>query len=128
MLYVSISKKSIIHFVVLVFFALISYDFAFADFEDTDRIVTKYEKWKNAVNDPQNTAKVFGFFYNNPHWPLFDQSVREAEKNAKARASKQMVMKWFKRYSPKTKEGLEIYINYLLEDNPEFAKNYIKQT
>ena len=128
MLYVSISKKSIIHLVVLAFFALISYDFALAGSEDTDRIVTKYEKWKNAVNDSQNTAKVFGFFYNNPHWPLFDQSVREAEKNAKARASKQMVMKWFKRYSPKTKEGLEIYINYLLEDNPGFAQNYIKQT
>ena len=93
-----------------------------------EKIISKYEKWKKAVNNPKNAKNVFAFFYNNPHYPLFDQSVREAEKYAKTSVSKSMALKWFNRYSPKTKEGLELYINYLLEDQPEYAKEYIKQT
>lgn len=92
------------------------------------RIVAKYEKWKIAVKNPKKAKNVFSFFYNNPHWPLFESSVRVAEKNAKYNTPKNMVIKWFKRYTPKTKEGLELYINYLLEEQPDFAKTYIKQT
>ena len=93
-----------------------------------EQLISKYEKWKKAINNPKNAKNVFAFFYNNPHYPLFEQSVREAEKYAKTSVSKSMALKWFKRYSPKTKEGLELYINYLLEDQPEYAKEYIKQT
>ena len=96
--------------------------------EESDKIVEKYEKWKEAVNNPKDSKKVFAFFYNNPHWPLFEKSIREAEKYAKSKVSKKMALKWFRRYQPKTKEGLEFYIQCLLDDNPQIAKKYIKQT
>ena len=91
-------------------------------------ISVKYEKWKLAVTNPSNAKLVFSFFYNNPHWPLFEKTVRIAEKHAKNKISKNMALKFFKRYPPKTKEGLKLYIDFLLEKQPEFAKNYIKQT
>ena len=93
-----------------------------------DKLVIKYEKWKKAVSNPKDAKGVFAFFYNNPHYPLFEKSVRIAEKYANKNVPKGMALKWFKRYSPKTKEGLELYIRYLLEEQPEYAKNYIKQT
>lgn len=96
--------------------------------EIDSKIVAKYEKWKKAVTKPANAKNVFAFFYNNPHWPLFETTVRTAERYAKRNVSKSMALKWFKRYTPKTKEGLELYINCLLEAEPEFAKTYIKQT
>ena len=92
------------------------------------KIATKYAKWKVAVKEPTNAKNVFLFFYNNPHWPLFEETVRIAEKHAKGNVSKDIVLKWFKRYSPKTKEGLELYINCLLEEQPAYAQTYIKQT
>ena len=91
--------------------------------KDADtKIVAKYEKWKNAVKHPKNAQNVFAFFYNNPHWPLFEESVRIAEKHAQGNVSKDMALKWFKRYHPKTKEGLEFYINCLLEEQPAYAQ------
>ena len=96
--------------------------------EADTKIVTKYAKWKTAVKHPKNAKNVFAFFYNNPHWPLFEESVRIAEKHAQSNISKDMALKWFKRYHPKTKEGLEFYINCLLEEQPAYAQTYIKQT
>jgi len=96
--------------------------------EYDSKLVSKYAKWKTAVKNPTNARNVFLFFYNNPHWPLFDESVRVAEKYAKSSVPKDIVLKWFKRHSPKTKEGLELYINCLLEEQPLYAQTYIKQT
>ncbi len=96
--------------------------------ETDSKIVAKYAKWRIAIEDPTNARNVFLFFYNNPHWPLFEESVRIAEKYAPGKVSKNMVLKWFKRYVPKTKEGLELYINCLLDEQPAYAQTYIKQT
>lgn len=130
MLYVLSLKKSISYSVSIVLFAILSSCIAFPQQSSTissNEIVEKYKKWKIAVKKPKDATKVFAFFYNNPHWPLFDESVKKAEKNAKS-VSKKTILKWFKRYSPKTKEGLELYIKCLLEENRAFARKYIKQT
>ncbi|MDR3224061.1 MAG: lytic transglycosylase domain-containing protein [Holosporales bacterium] len=91
-------------------------------------ILLKYEKWKVAIENPTNSAKIFAFFYNNPHWPLFNDTVKEAEKNITPNVSDSMLLRWFKRYPPKTSEGTITYINILLRTNQKYAKNYIKQT
>jgi soluble lytic murein transglycosylase len=93
-----------------------------------DYYIEKYDKWKVAVSNSANSSKVFAFFYNNPHWPLFEESVKTAEQNINQDVSDSMLLKWFKRYPPKTSEGVVAYINCLLRNDPEFAKIYIKQT
>lgn len=134
MLYVSLLKKSTGQLLIfLSFLTPIFTDLTLAASVTNEasqhkhKIISKYEKWKTAVDNPENSQNVFSFFYNNPHWPLYDQSVKVAEKYA-SKAPKNMVLKWFKRYSPKTKEGIETYIKLLLETSPEIADDYIKQT
>ena len=123
MLYVLSLKKSICRFVFLMLFS-ISINNVFA----TDKLLEKYNIWKVAVNNPKDACKVFSFFYNNPHWPLFEESVKIAEKNIKSYMSNSMILKWFKRYQPKTSDGLTVYTNRLIENDPNFAKTYIRQT
>lgn len=121
MLYLFSSKKSTL----LCLFFIIFQNFVFAK---DDKITMKYEKWKIAIDNPKNAAKVFAFFYNNPHWPLFEKSVRIAENNINDSVSNFMVLTWFKRYSPKTGNGLKAYMKRLININPEKAEEYIKQT
>lgn len=123
MLYVLSLKKSICRFVFLLIFSIFL-NSAYS----SDKVLGKYDKWKIAVNTPENSIKVFSFFYNNPHWPLFEESVKIAEKNISSNISDSIILKWFKRYHPKTSEGLSAYINRLMKTDPDFAKTYIKQT
>ena len=90
----------------------------------------KYNKWKEVINNMSDTEKVFDFFYDNPHWPLFRQSVKDAERNiAKSQTiNDDMLILWFKRYPPTTKAGIEAYIDILLRRDRKTAEKYIKQT
>lgn len=121
MLYLSKLKKATFIFVVSCF---LTSGIALSN----SNISLKYSKWKEAITNPKDSKKVFAFFYNNPHWPLFEDSVREAEKNITGDVSDGMLLKWFKRYQPKTSEGLKTYINRLIKDEPDFADSYIKKT
>ena len=121
MLYIFSFKKSIILFLFFIIFQ--SYTFA-----KTDKITIKYEKWKLAVDNPKDAKNVFAFFYNNPHWPLFEESVKIAENNIDDSISDSMILSWFKRYTPKTGSGIKAYMKRLINFNPEKAKEYIKQT
>jgi soluble lytic murein transglycosylase len=91
-------------------------------------IVTKYNEWMKAVSNPNDWMGVFRFFYNNPHWPLFLETVKIAETKTTAVTADSLIMKWFKRYPPKTREGTVAYIDCLLRHDPNFAAVYIKQT
>jgi soluble lytic murein transglycosylase len=93
-----------------------------------DRIIAKYNTWIEAISNPNDCAKVFHFFYDNPHWPLFQESVKTAEMKIIASTPDDLVIKWFKRYSPRTREGIVAYIDRLLRHEPNYARIYIKQT
>ena len=121
MLYLFGFKKSIILFL---FFTI----FQNCIFAKTEKIIMKYEKWKTAVNNPKDAKNVFSFFYNNPHWPLFEESVKIAENNINDSISDSMILTWFKRYTPKTGNGLKSYMKRLIKLDPEKAEEYIKQT
>lgn len=97
-------------------------------FADTNDDIEEYSKWKYAVQHPNDYIKVFSFFYNNPHWPLFEESVKNAEKNIDSKIDDSLVIKWFKRYPPKTSYGVIAYINSLLKIDPKQAQEYIEQT
>jgi soluble lytic murein transglycosylase len=84
--------------------------------------------WIEAVSNPNDCTKVFLFFYNNPHWPLFQETIKIAETKITASTPDDLVIKWFKRYPPKTREGTVAYIDRLLRHEPDFARSYIKQT
>ncbi len=88
----------------------------------------KYEQWKAAVTSPENSVKVFSFFYNNPHWPLFNESVRIAEKHIDKSVPTDLILKWFRKYPPKTSEGLFAHINCMLGKNQKKTESYIRQT
>lgn len=120
MLYLRRFKKSILLCGFVIFFSNV--------FADDDKLVAKYEKWKLAVTNPKASKNVFAFFYNNPHWPLFEESVKTAEKHITDSVSDSMILKWFKRYTPKTNEGLKAYMERLIKANPQKATEYIKQT
>ncbi|MDR1391443.1 MAG: lytic transglycosylase domain-containing protein [Holosporales bacterium] len=122
-MFYKISKKRSIFFLVLLIL-LVSFTKVLAN----ERLEKKYEKWKIAIKNPADCSKVFCFFYNNPHWPLFEESVKIAEKNINSKVSDSVVMKWFKRYPPKTSDGLIFYTKRLLKIDPKFAKTYIGQT
>ncbi|MBR1479534.1 MAG: hypothetical protein IJ599_01365, partial [Alphaproteobacteria bacterium] len=93
-----------------------------------ERLTQKYEKWKEAVDNPNDASAVFRFFFNNPHWPLFDETVKIAERNATTDVPDTLLLKWFKRYPPKTSEGIRAYTNCLLKTDPALAEEYIRQT
>ncbi|MDR1034647.1 MAG: lytic transglycosylase domain-containing protein [Holosporales bacterium] len=94
-----------------------------------DEVMNKYCKWKLAIQDPSDYQKVFAFFYNNPHWPRFKDSVKDAEKNIPRSSFKSLfLLKWFKRYPPITGDGIIAFTHCLLETDPDRAKLYIKQT
>ncbi|MDR0695868.1 MAG: lytic transglycosylase domain-containing protein [Holosporales bacterium] len=88
----------------------------------------KYDKWKTAIMAPENSTKVFAFFYNNPHWPLFDESIKVAERNIDSSMADRMIVAWFKRYPPTTSDGLMAFIDCLIKEDPQCAQTYIKQT
>lgn len=90
--------------------------------------ITKYKKWQEAIERPQDFKNVFLFFFNNSHWPLFEETVKIAEKNIKLGQADDIVFRWFQKYPPKTASGTKIFSKLLLEKLPEFGKNYIKQT
>ncbi|MDR1333213.1 MAG: lytic transglycosylase domain-containing protein [Holosporales bacterium] len=92
------------------------------------QLTAKYEKWKKAVTNPNDCLNVFLFFYNNPHWPLFHETVKIAETKISPQTSDSVLLKWFKRHTPKTREGLIAYIDRLLRSEPDFAIEYIRQT
>ncbi len=89
---------------------------------------SKFDKWKIAVSTPSDSLKVLRFFYNNPHWPLFEESVKIAEKNITDNIPDSVIIPWFKRYKPRTSDGLLTYIERLLKTSPKEAMQYIKQT
>jgi soluble lytic murein transglycosylase len=93
-----------------------------------NKMIEKYNEWKVAVQNPADTMKVFSFFYNNPHWPLFDKCVAEAERNIPKSFPRKLILKWFKRYPPKTGQGLLAYCESLMKFDPKIAKKYISQT
>lgn len=93
-----------------------------------ERLTQKYEKWKEAVDNPNDASAVFRFFFNNPHWPLFDETVKIAERNATMGVPDTLLLKWFNRYHPKTSEGIRAYTNCLLKTDPALAEEYIRQT
>jgi soluble lytic murein transglycosylase len=121
MLYVLGNRNAISHFIFLLLVCFFSCSASDKNFE-------KYNKWKIAVDNPENSVKVFSFFYNNPHWPLFNETIKIAEKNINTNVSDSILLKWFKRHSPKTSYGLMRYIERLLTNEPDFARTYIKQT
>jgi soluble lytic murein transglycosylase len=90
--------------------------------------LAKYNKWKESIKVPRDPIKVFSFFYDNPDWPLFDKCVVEAEKNISQSLQPRLVIKWFRRYPPKTGQGLLKYCKCLLKCDPEIARKYIRQT
>ncbi|MDR2667148.1 MAG: lytic transglycosylase domain-containing protein [Holosporales bacterium] len=124
MLYVLGSRKATNHFVSLLLLICIFTWLCPVNGEDSE----KYNQWKIAVNNPKNSKKVFSFFYNNPHWPLFNESVKIAEEHIDADVPDSMIIKWFKRYPPKTSHGLSCNVERLLKNEPDFAENYVKQT
>jgi soluble lytic murein transglycosylase len=107
---------------------LASFLFLSVSFAASKNNIGKYTKWKIAITDPKNYVNVFSFFYNNPHWPLFEKSVKIAEKSIDDKASDSLVLKWFKRYSPKTSHGISSYANYLLKNDTKLGKEFIKKT
>lgn len=94
----------------------------------SDKILAKYNEWKAVIQNPKDAMKVFSFFYNNPHWPLFDKCVAEAEMNISNFFQRRLILKWFKRYPPKTGQGLISYCNALMGYDSKIAKKYISQT
>ena len=98
-------------------------------------LINKYDDWKKAIKRPKNSKAVFHFFYDNKHWPLFNESVTIAERNiskkkilSKNVVSDNDIYKWFKKYPPTTKEGTEAYIGCLENQNKPLAMKFIKQT
>lgn len=100
-----------------------------------NELISKYDEWKKAVKKPKNSKAVFDFFYNNNNWPLFDESVRIAEQNINKRGifrrnklKNNDIYKWFKKYPPMTKEGIEAYISCLESQDKKLANKFVKQT
>ncbi|MDR1289205.1 MAG: lytic transglycosylase domain-containing protein [Holosporales bacterium] len=88
----------------------------------------KLEKWKVAIRNPSNHKNVFSFFYYNPHWPLFQESVKEAERNIPIPPTNSpFLLTWFKRHPPMTGDGTIAHAYCLLQTDPELGKLYIKQ-
>jgi soluble lytic murein transglycosylase len=88
----------------------------------------KFRKWEIAIQNPSDYLTVFTFFYNNPHWPEFEKSVKEAEKNIPHSPRKiPFLVKWFERHPPMTGAGIIAYAHCLLKTNREMALEYIKQ-
>ncbi|MDR3030906.1 MAG: hypothetical protein LBU35_00790, partial [Holosporales bacterium] len=115
-------KKSTSH----AFFAITICHFNFSYAALTE--IEKYEKWREAIETPADYEKVFLFFYKNPHWPLFEESVKIAERNIKLNTSNKITLTWFKKYKPKTANGVKLYTKILLKAFPKVARKYIKQT
>ena len=100
-----------------------------------NELISKYDEWKKAVKKPKNSKAVFDFFYNNNNWPLFNESVRIAEQNINKRGvlrrnklKNNDIYKWFKKYPPMTKEGIEAYIACLESQDKTLANKFVKQT
>ena len=97
-------------------------------------LIIKYDRWKQAVKKPKNAKAVFDFFYENNNWPLFNESVKIAEQNInKNKLNKHTlkdnnIYKWFRKYPPTTKEGIEVYIGCLENINKKLANKFVKQT
>ncbi|MDR1233913.1 MAG: lytic transglycosylase domain-containing protein [Holosporales bacterium] len=86
-------------------------------------------EWKRAIQKPSDYSRVFKFFYNNPHWPLFKESVKEAERNIVfSKDIVNLLSRWFKRYPPRTSQGIMVYAQCLMEIDQKLAKLFIKQT
>ncbi|MDR0744498.1 MAG: transglycosylase SLT domain-containing protein [Holosporales bacterium] len=126
MLYVKIFKKSIFPIFFRSFFLIIIFSSNVSQATLTE--IEKFEKWQEAIKNPKDYKKVFLFFYNNPHWPLFKESIKTAEKNVDPNIPNKIVLKWFKKYPPKTPEGIKIYSKILLKTSPKEAREYIEQT
>ena len=97
---------------------------------DNSEILKKYNNWRRIIDDTSHAKEVFDFFNDNPHWALFNQSVKNAERhiNDDPTITDVTVIEWFKKYPPSTKEGTEAYIDALLRNNKQIAEKYIKQT
>ena len=99
-----------------------------------NELIEKYNKWKKAVKKPRNAKAVFDFFYDNENWPLFNESVKIAEQNINKSIIKNKKMKnndiykWFRKFPPMTKEGIEEYINCLEKQDKSLATKFVKQT
>ncbi|MBR1944393.1 MAG: lytic transglycosylase domain-containing protein [Alphaproteobacteria bacterium] len=99
-----------------------------------NELIDKYDTWKKAVKKPKNAKAVFDFFYENEKWPLFNESVTIAEKNInKSKIKKKQlknndIYKWFRKFPPMTKEGVEAYISCLEIQDKKLATKFIKQT
>lgn len=92
------------------------------------KLIQKYNDWQEIVMNPKNTEKTLSFFYNNPGWPMFEKLTKIAEKNIKEKIKNDIVVKWFKRYTPVTPEGIFAYIDILLNSDLNHAIKYINQT
>ncbi|MDR2075075.1 MAG: lytic transglycosylase domain-containing protein [Holosporales bacterium] len=91
-------------------------------------LIKKYEQWKEVIANQKNYRKVFSFFYKNPDWPMFSQIVKLAEQNIDLKnLDEEIILKWFKRYSPTTSNGLLAYSSCLLKADPDLGKKYIDQ-
>ncbi|MBQ9441301.1 MAG: lytic transglycosylase domain-containing protein [Alphaproteobacteria bacterium] len=99
-----------------------------------NELILKYDKWKKVVKKPKNAKAVFDFFYENNDWPLFTESVKVAEKNIRKKKltvnklKNNDIYKWFSKYPPMTKEGIEAYIGCLETINKPLATKFVKQT
>jgi soluble lytic murein transglycosylase len=115
----------LLKFLFAVFCAFSAYSAVHRD--SSAQLLNKYKRWEVAVRDTSNFPEVFGFFYNNPHWPLFDKCVREAEQHiALSKGNIDLLSRWFARYSPKTSDGTIAFMNCLLVTNERLAINCIK--
>ena len=126
MLYGHIRKNAIILAIMYIFLTFHAISEKISDVEV--KRIEKYEKWKEVFKDPSNYIKTFSFFYHNPHWPLFDEFSRKAEEHIAQNDFNPILVKWFKRYPPKTSNGVISYIDVLLKNDEDLAIRYIKQT
>ncbi|MDR1476188.1 MAG: transglycosylase SLT domain-containing protein [Holosporales bacterium] len=88
----------------------------------------KFEKWLAAMREPNNFVKVFSFFYNNPHWPLFSESVKKAEDSIVIGANTVFLLTWFKRHRALTVSGTIAHSKLLLRTDPILGASFVKQT
>lgn len=95
-----------------------------------NKLVTKYNEWREVISNNSSVMRIFEFFGENPHFPLFKSTVKNAERRIKDDLSitNAKLIQWFKKYPPMTREGIEAYIEALLRTDTKTAEKYIQQT
>jgi soluble lytic murein transglycosylase len=97
--------------------------------EQEIELIKKYKEWEEIIIDADDPQRIFEFFYNNSHWPLFHRLIKVAEREVQINIdNRDLLLQWFRRYRPCTIEGIIIYANLLLITDRQSGELYINQT